>query len=57
MAERAVDQDQGPIILVHGFIADVPCFQVEPLVVIPDHTPANSATFSDAPVAYHAVLV
>ena len=57
MAEGAADQEQGPIILVHGIRADVPCFQVAPLVVILVHTTANSATFSDTPVPYCAMVV
>ena len=57
MAEGAVDQGQGPIILVHGIRADMSCFQVAPLLVILVHTTANSATFSDTPVPYCAMVV
>ena len=38
MTEGAVDQGQGHIILVYGIRADMPCFQVAPLVVIPVYT-------------------
>ena len=59
MAEGAVDQGQGPSILVHGVShrADVPCFQGAPLGGIRVQIPADSGTFPDTlvPSCAHSV--
>ena len=50
MAEGAVEQGQGPIILVHGVYARADASRDAPVGIIWVHTPAASATFPDTPV-------
>ena len=50
MAEGAVEQGQGLIILVHGVYARADASRDAPLGIIWVHPSADSATFPDTPV-------